>query len=213
MSSLLHEAARYLLRHFYKPVDPGKVAAWIQRHPRGTIKQLIDRFFKDLHTFHDATTAAEFEDGIPAPRASFYQTRKYTHLYVSDFPGFFRNTKHKKEYTDSITDAIKTANHTKKPLFVDLSRNGGGDDKIMIQPFLRFKPAPGVVKVSRFTSSAGAMLAATLVYDFNFTRVGGKTAKTLSICKNITLSDGTFLGVTKGFYTTPGGTTIPRFYF
>lgn len=196
------------------------------RH-NSSIHDLIQTFFNDGHTYYDATDSKDFEKYAVEnlmPK-SFYNVqtinkRKYVYLFVGSFIGLFGGSKFKHiktKYQLQIAQAIMAAQKLQLPLWVDVSRNQGGDDNVMLEPF-KLLPKnntkrANIVQVSGMTNSAGEMVAATLIYDYNFIRVGPRTSGSLSISKNFVLDNGrAFLGVTTSHYTTPGGHTMKMFY-
>jgi hypothetical protein len=214
-----------LLNNYYIKRDPKQVKAFFK--DGHTIPELIQTFFNDQHTYYDATNNIEFEQYASEhlrPKC-FYRVRvinkrRYMYLYIGTFIGLFNQPRYaalKQNYQTTIRNAIQTAEKFHIPLWVDLSQNQGGDQNVMISPFkllqLLQQNKSNVVQVSGMTNSAGEMLAATLVYDYHFIRVGPRTSGSLSVSKNFLLDHGNaFLGVTIGHYTTPGGHKVSRFY-
>lgn len=215
MSPIVQEAARYLLQFYFKRVQPAKVIQWLASHPQADVHSLIKRFFNDEHTYYDGTPEREFVRGLPKPRVNVVSTSKKTSIRMGPFVGIFGKTPFKRTYINAVQQALRDPDRSAKSLEIDLRDNSGGDDHVMVAAVrgadqLGWKTR--TVLVNKKTVSAAAMLAAHLVFDQQFRRKGPRTSKTLSQLKNIKLSDGTFLGVTQGKYTTPGGKQMPHFW-
>jgi len=218
------DAPNLLLKYYYLKRNPQEIEAFVKQNK--SVSDLIRAFFNDQHTYYDTVNEKEFEKyalehlkpkSFSEPR--ILHKRKYIYLYVGTFVGLFNKPVYrtlKEQYQSTIRNAVAESKKRKLPLWIDLSKNEGGDETVMIQPFRLLsdsKIPQGVVQVSGMTNSAGEMLAATLIYDYNFIRVGPRTSGSLSISKNFVLDNGkAFLGVTTGPYTTPAGNLINQFY-
>lgn len=215
MSSTLQEAARYLKKYFYKSPSKWKgksVDDIVAEYPDMSVAELIRIFFKDKHTLHDPRPLKEVKKEFPKPWVEVDETKKTLTLRLGPFVGYFIDSKWEKEYIAKCQEALKRPREGRE-LVVDLRYDGGGSDKVMLRALRGISAwGKGTVLVSRNTASAGEMVAATLIYDYKFRRKGPRTAGMLSHMKNIILKDGSFLGVTTGHYTTPGGHKCKRFY-
>lgn len=223
MSSILKDAARYLKKYFYKRPRKWKgksVDDIVNEYPDMSVAELIRIFFKDKHTLHDPRSLKEVKKEFPKPWVEIDETKKILTIRLGPFVGYFIGSKWEKEYIAKCQEALKRPREGRE-LVVDLSHNGGGSDKVMLRALRGIEAwGRGTVIVSRHTGSAGEMVAATLIYDYKFHRKGPRTAGRLShmirkmpaFFDNIILKDGSFLGVTTGHYTTPGGHKCKRFY-
>jgi hypothetical protein len=215
MPSTLQEAARYLKKYFYKkPRKWGKksVDDIVAEYPTMSVAELIRIFFKDKHTVHDPRPLKEAVSKFEKPWVEVVDTKKTLTLRMGPFIGHFIGTKYEKKYIETCQTALKQPREGRE-LVVDLRYNGGGSDRVMLRALHGIEAwGRGTVLVSKNTASAGEMVAATLIHDYKFKRKGPRTAGMLSHMKNIILKDGSFLGVTTGPYTTPGGHKCKRFY-
>lgn len=133
-------------------------------------------------------------------------------LELSPFVGIFgrkySGPKYEKQYIGAARKVIHNVipGHT---LVVDLRKNNGGDDKVMRRAISGVQKWPaGKVLVSGKTFSAGEMIAADLIYDHGFKKVGPPTGGGLTKTRNLILSDGSFFMYPISMYTTPGGRTM-----
>jgi C-terminal processing protease CtpA/Prc len=157
---------------------------------------------------------------MPKPWVEVDETKKKLTIKLGPFVGAFIGTKYEKKYVDDVQHALRqshpesgSAPLRNRQLVIDLRHNGGGSERVMLKALRGIeKWGRGTVLVGPHTASAGEMVAAALIYDYKFKRKGGRTAGMLSHMKNIILKDGSFLGVTAGHYTTPGGHLCKRFY-
>lgn len=216
---ILKEAAVNLKKYFYKP--PQKLTgrwkgltpdAAVSAHPDMSVAELIRMFYKDPHTYHDPRTQTEAKKHFPKPWVEVTETKRKLTIKMGPFVGIFTGTRYQEAYEGRIRAALAQPPAGRK-LVIDLTGNRGGNEKVMLKALKGIELwGKGTVLVSRNTASAGEMLAAVLKYDHGFTRKGPRTAGLLSKMKNIILTDGSFLGVTTGYYTTPGGHVCRKTY-
>lgn len=210
--SLLDEAVLNLCKYYYIKVNIKKVRKWIRKQGNPSINEVISKFFKDPHTYYDNTNEDEFMKIAPKPKAEFTESVHTIILVMGPFIGCFRE-KYEVNYARICQKAIKRVHKTGKEFLIDLRKNGGGDDQIMRNALAGIEDLlPGMIVVSKDTASAAEMITADLVYDHGWTKIGPRTSGALSQCKNIILSDGSFLGITIGGYTTRGGYKCNKFY-
>ena len=188
------EAAKYLLKYYYKKVNKDEVYKIINEYPNIQIQELIRIFFKDKHTYYDPNTSKPKLSDFPKPYVQVTETPRKLIIRIDSFVGIYTGTKYEKEYVKKVQDALHYNGDKKKNLVIDLRNNQGGNEKVMIKA-LKGVGRNGTVVVGKNTASAGEILAAILIYDHGFKRVGPQTSGALSLTKNIVLSDGSFLSV------------------
>lgn len=206
------EAAKYLLKYFYKKVNKDAVYDIIDKYPDISIQELIRIFFNDKHTYYDPNTSIPKLSDFPKPHVQVSETPRRIIIRMDSFVGIYTGTKYETEYIKKVQDALHNWKKTNKKLIIDLRNNQGGNEKVMIKA-LRGISRNGIVIVGKNTASAGEILGAILIYDYSFKRAGPRTAGALSLTKNIVLSDGSFLSVrTSKNYVTPGGHKCSKTY-
>src|SRR5271166_3510262 len=177
------EAAKYLLKYFYKKVNKDAVYNIIDKYPDISIQELIRIFFNDKHTYYDPNTTKPKLSDFPKPFILITETSRRVIIRMDSFVGIYTGTKYEAEYIKKVQDAIRNKDK-KKNLVIDLRNNRGGNEKVMIRA-LRGIGRNGTVIVGKNTASAGEIIAAILIYDHGFKRIGGQTAGALSLTKNI----------------------------
>lgn len=215
--SLLREAVAALRKYFYKPIPPrGSANAperLIKEFPDMSVAELLRIYAKDKHTYHDARTTAKLPPASHVAWAKVINGPRVRTVVLGPFHAAYTGTGAEKKYVAAVQRGI--AFDEKKHLVIDLRRNIGGSDVVMLKALKgveKWPKARVTVRVGPLTASAGEMVAATLVHDYGFARAGPRTAGMMTECKNLILSDGSFLNVATGLYTTPGGHACKRTY-